>query len=84
MQVEVIVGKVYRHFLGKYYRVLFIASDSTTPMGEPLKEIVVYEELEGKHRIWTRPIELFCEKVDKDLYPTEKQEYRFKLIEDYD
>ena len=41
--MEVIVGKVYRHFLGKYYRVLFIASDSTTPKGESLKEVVVYE-----------------------------------------
>ena len=38
IRMEVIVGKVYRHFLGKYYRVLFIASDSTTPKGEPLNE----------------------------------------------
>ncbi len=82
--MEVIIGKVYRHFSGKYYRVLFIANDSTTPKGESLKEIVVYEELDGKHRIWTRPIEMFCEKVDKDLYPNETQEYRFKLVEDYD
>lgn len=82
--LEVIVGKAYRHFLGKYYRVLFIASDSLTPLGEPLNEIVVYEELFGKHRIWTRPIELFCEKVDKDIYPDADQDYRFKLVEDYD
>lgn len=82
--MEIIIGKVYRHFLGKYYRVLFIANDSTTPVGEPLNEVVVYEELEGKRRIWTRPVNLFCEKVDKDLYPEAGQEYRFKLIEDYD
>ena len=82
--MEIIIGKVYRHFLGKYYRVLFIANDSTTPVGESLKEVVVYEELEGRRRIWTRPIDLFCEKVDKDLYPDADQEYRFKLIEDYD
>ena len=82
--MEVIVGKVYRHFLGKYFRVLFIACDSTTPKGEPLNEVVVYEQLDGIHRIWTRPIELFCEKVDKDIYPDVIQEYRFKLIEDYD
>ncbi len=82
--MEVIVGKVYRHFLGKYFRVLFIACDSTTPKGEPLNEVVVYEQLDGIHRIWTRPIELFCEKVDKDIYPDIIQEYRFKLIEDYD
>ena len=84
MKMEVIVGKVYRHFLGKYFRVLFIACDSTTPKGEPLNEVVVYEQLDGIHRIWTRPIELFCEKVDKDIYPDIIQEYRFKLIEDYD
>ena len=82
--MEVIVGKVYRHFLGKYFRVLFIACDSTTPKGEPLNEVVVYEQLDGIHRIWTRPIELFCEKVGKDIYPDIIQEYRFKLIEDYD
>lgn len=82
--MEVIVGKVYRHFLGKYFRVLFIACDSTTPKGEPLNEVVVYEQLDGIHRIWTRPIELFCEKVDKDIYPDIIQEYRFKLVEDYD
>ena len=82
--MEVIVGKVYRHFLGKYFRVLFIACDSTTPKGEPLNEVVVYEQLDGIHRIWTRPIELFCEKVDKDIYPDCVQEYRFKLIEYYD
>lgn len=82
--VEVIVGKTYRHFSGNYYRVLFIANDSLTPIGDPLDEVVVYEELFGKHRIWTRPYNLFCDKVDKDNYPDADQEYRFELVEDYD
>jgi hypothetical protein len=61
-----------------------IANDSETPKGEKIKEIVVYEELHGNHRIWTRHIDLFTSKVDKDMYPDANQEYRFQLVEDYD
>lgn len=82
--VDVIVGKKYKHFKGKYYRVICIASDSQTPVGEPLREVVVYESLYGKHKIWTRPYELFVEKVDKDLYPDIEQEYRFELVDEYE
>ena len=82
--MDVQVGKTYRHFKADYYRVLMIALDSETPMGEPLREVVVYEALYGNHRIWVRPLELFTSKVDKDIYPDADQEYRFQLIEDYD
>ena len=81
--MDVIVGKKYKHFKGGYYRVLCIACDSETPVGEPLREMVVYESLYGKHKIWTRPYELFIEKVDKDLYPDVEQEYRFELVDEY-
>ena len=63
--VEVIVGKTYKHFKGEYYRVLCIANDSMTPPGEPLREVVIYESLYGSHKFWSRPYELFIEKVDK-------------------
>lgn len=82
--VDVIVGKKYRHFKGEYYRVICIACDSQTPVGEPLKEVVVYESLYGKHKIWTRPYELFIERVDKDMYPDVDQEYRFELVDEYE
>lgn len=82
--MDVQVGKTYRHFKGNYYRVLLIAADSETPIGEKIREMVVYESLYGNHRIWVRPIDLFISKVDKDLYPDADQEYRFQLVEDYD
>ena len=84
MQVDVQIGKTYRHFNGNYYRVLMIANDSETPKGEKINEVVVYEELHGNHRIWTRHIDLFTAKVDKDMYPDVNQDYRFQLVEDYD
>lgn len=80
--MDVVVGKKYRHFKGEYYRVICIACDSMTPMGEPLKELVVYESLYGKHKIWVRPYDLFIEKVDKDLYPDVTQEYRFEMVDE--
>jgi len=83
-RVEVIVGKTYRHFKGEYYRVLCIASDSTTPPGEPLREVVIYEALYGAHKFWSRPYELFIEKVDSDLYPEVMQEYKFELVDDHE
>lgn len=80
--VEVIVGRTYKHFKGEYYRVLCIASDSMTPPGEPLREVVIYESLYGKHKFWSRPYELFVEKMDKAMYPDVDQEYRFQLVEE--
>ena len=84
MSVEVIVGKTYKHFKGEYYRVLCIASDSMTPPGEPLREVVIYESLYGRHKFWSRPYDLFIERVDKDMYPDCDQEYRFQLVDDYE
>lgn len=79
---DVTVGKMYRHFKGKYYRVLCIAYDSETPKDQELKQMVVYESLYGDHRIWVRPYDLFVSKVDKKMYPDALQEYRFELVEE--
>ncbi len=75
MDRVVMVGKTYRHFKGKDYKVLLIAIDSETN-----EEVVVYEALYGKHLIWTRPYDMFNSKVDKEKYPDETQEYRFELV----
>lgn len=71
----VTIGKTYRHFKGKEYKVLFIAKDSET-----LEDLVIYEALYGKHIIWSRPYDMFCEKVDKEKYPDCTQEYRFEMV----
>ena len=74
MDRVIMVGKTYKHFKGKEYKVLCIATDSETN-----EEVVVYEALYGKHMIWTRPYDMFNSLVDKEKYPDIDQEYRFEL-----
>lgn len=74
----VTIGKIYKHFKGKEYKVLLIARDSET--GE---DIVIYEALYGSHIIWARPYNMFTSKVDREKYPDCEQEYRFELKNDY-
>lgn len=78
---DIVVGKTYRHFSGNYYRVICIAIDSTS--GEEKKEVVVYESLGKKRTIFTRPIELFNEKVDSSKYKDVLQTYKFEPIDEY-
>lgn len=77
MERILMIGRTYKHFKGKKYKVLCIAIDSETN-----EEVVVYEALYGKHLIWTRPYNMFCSKVDKEKYPNVEQEYRFELTND--
>ena len=74
MDHVVIVGKTYRHFKGKEYKVLCIALDSDNN-----DEVVVYEALYGRPLIWTMPYDLFTSKVDPEKYP-DSQAYRFELV----
>lgn len=69
--MEVVVGRVYRHFKGDYYIVENIAIHSET--GE---KMVIYRALYGEGRVYARPYDTFVEKVNKG-----EQEYRFQLQE---
>lgn len=80
MDRVVSVGKTYRHFQGKNYKVLCIAKDSDSDP-EDLREVVVYEALYGKHLIWIRGMDEFLAPVDKEKYPNIEQEYRFEQID---
>lgn len=51
----------YRHFKGKEYQVIDIATDS-----ESLRKVVVYRALYGDGGLWVRPLEMFCETVERD------------------
>ncbi|MEE4661223.1 MAG: DUF1653 domain-containing protein [Halieaceae bacterium] len=51
----------YRHYKGKDYRVLYVATHSET--GEKL---VVYQTLYGDFDYWVRPLAMFVETVDVD------------------
>lgn len=65
---------VYKHFKGKYYRLLAVMYDR-----ESNDYVVIYEALYDDHKIWKRPLAEFESKVDKDKYPESEQEFRFQL-----
>ena len=74
--MEIIKGRIYKHFKGDYYIVEDVVIHSETK--EPM---VLYRALYGNGLRYVRPYEMFKEKVDKVKYPNVKQEYRFELQE---
>lgn len=60
--MELKKGK-YRHFNGKEYELLEIATHSET-----LEQMVVYRALYGDRGIWVRPAGMWSETVEKDGY----------------
>lgn len=68
--------EIYRHFKGKHYQVLSIATHSET--GE---QMVVYQQLYAPFGVYVRPLAMFTGKVDKEKYPQVQQEYRFEKLQ---
>ncbi len=60
--MEIKLGK-YRHFKGREYEVIGIASHSET-----LEPMVVYRALYGEHGLWVRPAAMWVEWVDREDY----------------
>ncbi len=67
--MELKKGK-YRHFKGKEYELLEIATHSET-----LEQMVVYRALYGERRIWVRPAGMWSETVEKDGYSGSRFQY---------
>ena len=67
--MEVLVGRIYKHFKGDYYLVEDIAINSETE-----EKMVIYRQLYGDGTLYVRPYDMFLEKVNKN-----GQEYRFQL-----
>lgn len=60
----------YRHFKGKEYELLEIATHSET-----LEQMVVYRALYGDRGIWVRPASMWSETVEKDGYSGPRFQY---------
>ena len=67
--MDIKLGK-YRHFKGKVYRVIGIASHSET-----LEPMVVYQALYGEGGLWVRPAAMWNETVEKDDYSGPRFQY---------
>ena len=73
---EILVGRMYKQFKEKYYKVLAIAAHSET--GE---KYVVYQALYGEYKTYIRPYDMFASEVDREKYPNVSQKYRFELVD---
>ena len=79
---EIIIGKKYRHFKGKMYKVIDIVYDSESNNNEELKKIVIYQALYGDMLKWARPYDMFNSLVDREKYPDVEQVYRFEEVDE--
>ena len=60
--MELKKGK-YRHFKGKEYELIGVASHSET-----LEPMVVYRALYGEGGLWVRPAAMWTEHIDRENY----------------
>ena len=72
--MEILEGRIYKHFKGDLYLVEGIVLHSETK-----EKLVLYRALYGSGLRYVRPYYMFASKVDKIKYPNVEQEYRFQL-----
>ena len=76
------IGKKYKHFKGKMYKVLDIVYDSESNSDDEYKKVVIYQALYGDKLKWARPYDMFNREVDHIKYPDVKQKYRFEEVDE--
>ena len=82
MERAIEIGKKYRHFKGKLYKVIDIVYDSESNNDEEYKKVVIYQALYGDNLKWARPYDMFNSLVDREKYPDVEQEYRFEEVDE--
>lgn len=74
--MNIIPGRVYKHYKGNLYMVEDMVVNSETK-----EKLVLYRALYGIGMRYVMSYERFAGKLDKEAYPNVKQEYRFELQE---
>ena len=79
---EIKIGKKYKHFKGKLYKVIDIVNDSESNNDIEYKKVVIYQALYGDNLKWARPYDMFNSEVDHIKYPDVEQKYRFEEVDE--
>lgn len=57
---EIIIGKIYKHYKGNYYKIIAFAKHSET-----LEDMIVYQSTETD-AVWVRPKSMWNDIIDKE------------------
>ena len=72
---RIYTNKIYKHFKGKFYKVIAIAEHTETS-----EKFVVYQALYQDRKVYIRPYDMFVSELEFNKYTNVNQTYRFELV----